>query len=293
MSPSWRCCVSLCAPAFVRLGSTLAAQGSATSPGTAHQISRIAPSNLFAIASAFGCRCSRTTQRPATITSRHGRPGLENTSASSSASAACRAAPWSSHVDHQQIGARAAPQAPAPHAGRRGAAGEHARTSRSAVDGAPACGAAATLRWRSARRWPYSSRRSSSRHARVTWLSEPIDSGTPAASQPGRSAQAVAEVGLGARAQHDAGAARGHRVDLGRRRVRGVHQLPARVERHFAGQPLDRPRAGGGEAVVDLARSARPRGCGSGRRSLRPAARSSRDRRRPRRRAASGSRRRR
>ena len=44
-------------------------------------------------------------------------------------------------------------------------------------------------------------------------------------------------------------------------------------------QPLDRPRAGGGEAVVDLAASARRRGCGSARRNRRRASPASRSRR--------------
>ena len=48
-------------------------------------------------------------------------------------------------------------------------------------------GAAATLRWRRCRRWPYSSQRRSSGQLRVTWLSLPRASGTPAASQRGKS----------------------------------------------------------------------------------------------------------
>ena len=127
--------------------------------------------------------------------------------------------------------------------------------SRSALDAPPESRARRRrCAARRARRWPYSSQRSSSRQSRVTWLSEPIVIGTPASSQPGRSAQAVAEVGLGAR-----GRARRRRrfaataAISGALRMRRVDELPARVEPALASQPLDRPRAGGGEAVVDLA----------------------------------------
>ena len=59
--------------------------------------------------------------------------------------------------------------------------------SRAAVAPSPLSGVASTLRWRCSRRWPYSARRSSSRQSRVTWLSDPIETGTPAFSQCGRS----------------------------------------------------------------------------------------------------------
>ena len=74
-----------------------------------------------------------------------------------------------------------------------------------------------------------------------------------AAGQPARQVcQAVAQIGLGAGAQHDPRAAGGNGIDFSRQRVRGVHQLPARVQRQFARQPFDGPRAGGGQAVVHL-----------------------------------------
>ena len=69
----------------------------------------------------------------------------------------------------------------------------------------------------------------------------------------GQVREAVAEVGLGARAQDDAGAARGDGGDLLRRRVRRVDELPARVEASFANEPFDRPSAGRADALVDLA----------------------------------------
>ena len=53
-----------------------------------------------------------------------------------------------------------------------------------------------------------------------------------AGRQPSRQvAQAVAEVGLGAGADHDAGAAASHRFDLAAQRMRGVDQLPAASSR--------------------------------------------------------------
>ncbi len=70
----------------------------------------------------------------------------------------------------------------------------------------------------------------------------------------GQVAEAVAEVGLGARAQDDAGAARRDGGDLLRGRVGGVDELPARVEPALADEPFDRPRAGRADALVDLDR---------------------------------------
>ncbi len=45
-----------------------------------------------------------------------------------------------------------------------------------------------------------------------------------------------------------------HRVDLVRRGVRGMHQLPAGAQRDVLRQPLDRALPGGGHAIVDLGR---------------------------------------
>ena len=70
----------------------------------------------------------------------------------------------------------------------------------------------------------------------------------------GQVGEAVAEVRLGARAEHDAGAAPRHRGDLAGVAVGGVDELPARIEQALARQPFDRPRAGGGEAVAHLRR---------------------------------------
>ena len=64
--------------------------------------------------------------------------------------------------------------------------------------------------------------------------------------------QAVAQVGLGAGADHHARAAAGHGGDLARLRMGGVHQLPALVQQALAHQPFDGPHAGGGQAVVHL-----------------------------------------
>jgi hypothetical protein len=64
--------------------------------------------------------------------------------------------------------------------------------------------------------------------------------------------QAVTQVGLGAGADHHAGAGAAHRVDLCWRGMGGVHQVPAAVELHVLRQPVDRPPAGGGQAIVDL-----------------------------------------
>ena len=66
--------------------------------------------------------------------------------------------------------------------------------------------------------------------------------------------QAIAQVGLGAGADHHARTAAGHGVDLGRHRVGGMHQLPARVQQALAGQPFDRALAGACQAVVHLGR---------------------------------------
>ena len=65
-------------------------------------------------------------------------------------------------------------------------------------------------------------------------------------------AQPVAEVGFGAGAQDHTGATGGDGIDFMWHGVRGMHQLPARVQRQFLGQPLDGPRAGAGHTVVDL-----------------------------------------
>jgi hypothetical protein len=84
-----------------------------------------------------------------------------------------------------------------------------------------------------------------------------------ARGQPARQvAQAVAQVGFGAGAQHHAGAAGGHGVDLLRRGVGGVHQLPARIQRQFAASAI---RSGGRRwrpGSRPPRRSVRPCGCG-------------------------------
>ena len=163
-------------------------------------------------------------------------------------------------IEHEQVGARTGLQAPACKARCHGAARTHALEQ-------PRRGRRlGTRRGRHVapvqpRRWPYSSQRSSSGQERATWLSEPIAIGTPAPASAAVG-QAVAEIRLGARAEHDAGAACGDRVDLGRRRVGRVDQLPARVERGLAAA-IRSAGTGRGDAVLDLARPARRRGCGS------------------------------
>jgi hypothetical protein len=76
----------------------------------------------------------------------------------------------------------------------------------------------------------------------------------PRGEPAGHVGEAVAEVRLGARAEHDAGAASLHGLDLGWLGVGRVDELPAPIEQPLARQPRDRPRAGRGEAVLDLGR---------------------------------------
>ena len=80
------------------------------------------------------------------------------------------------------------------------------------------------------------------------------DAETPAVrGKQRRWKDAVAEIGLGDRAQAGDGAAPGQRHGFGVGHVGGVDQAPALVDRGMAEQPLDRPRARPGEAVLDLA----------------------------------------
>ena len=99
-----------------------------------------------------------------------------------------------------------------------------------------------------------------------------------AGGQPARQVgQAVAEVGLrcSGRARRRRRCAATASISAGVA-VRGVHQLPARVERRMARQPLDRPRSRWRRGSRRPRRSVRRRGCGSARRRrcARPARRS-------------------
>ena len=107
------------------------------------------------------------------------------------------------------------------------------------------------LRARRCRRWPYSSRRSSSRQSRVTWLSEPMATGVPASSQWATSVRPSPRLAsvLG---QIGAGAARGDAVNLLVRHVGGVHQLPATIQAAVLQQPLHRPQASHLQAFFHL-----------------------------------------
>ena len=125
--------------------------------------------------------------------------------------------------------------------------------SRAAVDGSPSAGAALTLRWRSAAAAGRIRASAAPRgQARVTWLSEPIDSGTPAASQPGRSARPSPRLPsvdgqMTTPAPLRATASISSRV-LCVACTSCQRASSARVPR----QPFDRPLAGGLQAVVDL-----------------------------------------
>ena len=122
------------------------------------------------------------------------------------------------------------------------------------------------------RRWPYSSRRSSSRQPRVD-LAVGADRERHAGAEPaGQVGEAVAEVGLGARAERRC-RRRSPRPRRSPARVAWVactscqraSSRPSRTSHSIGRAPVAR------EAVVDLARSARRRGCGSARRSRRRA----------------------
>ena len=219
-----------------------------------------------------------------------GRPGLENTSASSRCVGRHAEQRGLVAVDHQRVGARARRRGPSARSRPR-------RRRRRAARGEQALGGRRPARLRRGGDVALAQRqalavfeqRSSSRQSRVTWLSEPIDSGTPAASQRGRSGRPSPRLASVLGHSTTPAPLRGHRVDLGRRGVRGMHQLPARIERRLARQPLDRPRAGGGDAVVAPRAVCSATWMWIGPASpLQPLA-SSRDRRRPTRRAASGS----
>ena len=64
--------------------------------------------------------------------------------------------------------------------------------------------------------------------------------------------QAVAQIAFGAGADHHSCAAARHGFDLGGFAVRGMHQLPARIQRHGLRQPLHGAMAGVGQAVAHL-----------------------------------------
>jgi hypothetical protein len=88
----------------------------------------------------------------------------------------------------------------------------------------------------------------------VTWLSEPIDQ-LAACRRVGRQVEhAVAQVGFGGRADHDGGALALHALQLGRRGMGGVHQVPAGIDVGVVQQPFDRALAGVFQAVVDFLR---------------------------------------
>jgi hypothetical protein len=89
---------------------------------------------------------------------------------------------------------------------------------------------AAILRRWCARRWPYSSQRSSSTGLCDTWLSLPIPKRAAGGEVGRQREQAVAEVRLGGRAQAGDGAAGRQRGRLGLRQVGRMHQAPARVD---------------------------------------------------------------
>src|SRR3546814_3858139 len=65
--------------------------------------------------------------------------------------------------------------------------------------------------------------------------------------------QAVAEIGLGGRADRNGGAAVGDAAGFFRRQVGGVHQRPARIDGGVGQQPLHRSRAADRQAVLYLA----------------------------------------
>ena len=238
-----------------------------------------------------------STQRPATITSRQRpRRGWRTPARRAGASAGTPSSAGPRAVDHQRVGARARRRGPSARcAGRGGAAGERARrTGARRVDGRP-------------------------RSRRGGDVAPPPRQALAVLEQAQLLAPVARDVAVGADRQRHAG---GEPAAAGRRRpsprlasVLGQSTTPAPLRATasisagvawvawtscqrasssaFARQPLDRPRAGGGEAVVDLARSARRRGCGSARRSLGAALGQLGDRRRRARRAASGSPRRR
>ena len=108
------------------------------------------------------------------------------------------------------------------------------------------------LRLRCVRRCAYSSPRSSSAAETRTSESEPTPKRPPLARKLARIEHAVAEIGLGDRAQPGDGARRGDQLDLRRRRVRRVDQAPARIDRDRVVQELDRTLAVRGERILDL-----------------------------------------
>ena len=155
-------------------------------------------------------------------------------------------------VDHQRVGARARHQSPSRLTHRDRATGQRAREQ-------SMCG-----RWLALGRCGRHVARAQLQPGAVVepaQLFAPIardmavraDRQGRARAQPAAQvAQAVAQVGLGAGADHHAGAAARHRFDLCRLAVRGMHQLPALVQQLFACEPGDRPHAGGRDAVVDF-----------------------------------------
>ena len=76
--------------------------------------------------------------------------------------------------------------------------------------------------------------------------------------------EAVAEIGLGRRADADRRARRGEEVELGTVCVRRVHDRRALRQAAGAGEELDRAAAVLGEALLDLLAAARRRGRGAG-----------------------------
>ena len=154
-------------------------------------------------------------------------------------------------VSDEQVGTRAFDETPLRMSGRSSAAGKHALEQPRRGGGlVQRIGGDVAL----AQRQSLTEFEQPQLFERVTAdLAVGADRQRCARRQPARQiGQAVAEVGFCRRADDDAGAARRHRVDLVGSRMRGVHELPARVEPGVLCQPLDRPHAGGGQAIVDL-----------------------------------------
>ena len=108
-------------------------------------------------------------------------PLLPNTTASSKRVVGQPAQAVGIAVQHQRIGPGAGRQAPGRESRPRGHRhATAASNSRAALDGCTPGSGRRCCAAGAARRWPYSSQRSSSTQPRVTWLSEPTVSGTPA-----------------------------------------------------------------------------------------------------------------
>ena len=83
------------------------------------------------------------------------------------------------------------------------------------------------------------------------WLSDPMARRRPA-HEGHRREDAVAEIGLGRRAQPGDGAGAGERFRLGRRHVGGMDGRPAVRQAELVQQHLDGAEARAGEAVLHL-----------------------------------------